>query len=128
MAEEALVLFDGDCAMCSAWVWFVLDRDRAARFRFAPLTSALGAELRRRHGLEHIDSIILVEGERAWVRSGAALRILRSLPRWRLLYALVVIPRFLRDAVYRLIAAHRRRIVAGACRLPTPIERARFLP
>ncbi len=126
MAEEALVLFDGDCAMCNASVWFVLDRDRAARFRFAPLASPMGVELRQRHGLEHIDSIILVEGDRAWVRSGAALRILRHLPRWRLLYALVIVPRFIRDVVYRLVAAYRRKIGNGACRLPTPAESERF--
>ncbi len=127
MAGEALVLFDGDCGMCNASVWFVLDRDRAARFRFAPLASPMGVELRQRHGLEHIDSIILVESDRAWVRSTAALRIARHLPRWRLLYALVIVPRFLRDAVYRLIAAHRRKIGSGACRLPTAAERVRFV-
>lgn len=127
MPGESLVLFDGDCAMCNASVWFVLDRDRAARFRFAPLHSPLGVELRQRHGLEHTDSIILVEGDRAWMRSAAVLRIVRRLPRWRLLYAFVIVPRFLRDLVYRVIAAHRRKLRRETCRLPTAQERSRFV-
>ena len=131
---QALVLFDGVCNFCNASVHFIVDRDPARRFRFAALQSAAGAAALRAQGRAPAagdpDSIVLIEGGRVYERSAAALRIARHLRfPWPLLYAFVVVPRPLRDLVYRLIARNRYRWFGRTeeCRVPTPALRERFL-
>jgi predicted DCC family thiol-disulfide oxidoreductase YuxK len=85
-----------------------------------------------KHGLapEDLSSVVLIEGNRAYQRSTAALRIARRLTGgWRLLYPLILVPRFLRDAVYQQIANHRYRWFGKSetCPATTPDRKARFL-
>ncbi len=130
----AIVLFDGVCNLCSGSVRFIVERDPDAYFRFASIQSEAGAELMREHGLALPEgdpsSIVLVEDGRALQRSTAALHIVRRLKMpWKLLWAFVIVPRFLRDAVYDFIARHRYRWFGkkDVCMVPTPELRARFL-
>ena len=126
-----VILFDGVCNLCNGSVRFVLARDRQRRFRFASLQSAAAAQLLAGRPPGAIgDSIVLVEGERIYQQSTAVLRILRGLGAgWRLLYALIVVPRPLRDAVYRWVARNRYRWFGRteACAVPRPEDRDRFL-
>ena len=92
---SSLVLFDGVCNLCHGTVRFVIERDPGQRFRFASLQSEVGQQLARRHGADPdaLDSMLLLEGERLYRESTAALRILRRLRApWPLAYALVVVP------------------------------------
>ena len=132
--DRPVVLFDGVCNLCNASVNFVLDRDPDARFVFAPLQSPVAAEMLRERGERAPDaepaSIVLIEGPRVTFASTAALRVARQLRGpIKLLYALIVFPRPLRDLVYRFIARHRYRWFgkSDTCRVPTPELRARFL-
>ncbi|UOQ78000.1 thiol-disulfide oxidoreductase DCC family protein [Hymenobacter sp. 5516J-16] len=133
-APSATILFDGVCNLCNGFVQFVIEHDAAGYFRFASLQSAAGQELLRAHGLQpqtEPDSVILVEGGRAHTHSAAALGVLQRLSGgWGVVGTLgKLFPRFLRDAVYRLIARNRYRWFGrqDACWLPTPELRARFL-
>lgn len=76
-----ILLFDGVCNLCNASVQWVLQRDRAGIFRFAALQSEAGQDLLARFGLEtaHFDTVVLVDGDRIFTRSDAALEILRRL-------------------------------------------------
>ncbi len=130
--EHPIVLFDGVCNLCNRSVQFIIERDPEGRFRFASLQSGLGEELQTRLGIDSrgIDSILLVEGDRWYKESDAALRIARGMSgAWRLLWALRFLPRFLRDGAYRLIARNRYRWFGRqeTCWLPTPELRGRFL-
>ncbi|MHB8897728.1 MAG: thiol-disulfide oxidoreductase DCC family protein [Thermoguttaceae bacterium] len=130
--KTPLILFDGVCNLCNGVVRFIVARDRSRCFYFASRQSELGREVLRRHGLdcERDDTIVLVEGERAFLRSGAALRIASRLRwPWPLLYGLIVVPRFIRDGVYRWIAARRYRWFgrSDACPLPPGGLDGRFL-
>lgn len=142
--DGPVVLFDGVCNLCNGAVMFVLDRERGADLRFAPLQSEVALPLLERvFGREEAirlragaagrgdpDSIVLIDGTRGWTGSTAALRIARHLRApWGWLFALVAVPRPLRDAVYRFIAKRRYRWFgrAPSCRVPTPELRARFL-
>jgi predicted DCC family thiol-disulfide oxidoreductase YuxK len=132
--RPAIVLFDGVCNFCNGSVHFIVDRDPAGRFRFAAQQSPEGARLLRQLGLPPAEgapeSILLVEGDRVYDRSTAALRIARRLRfPWWLLYGLIAVPRPLRDLVYGFIARNRYRWFGRTeqCRLPTPSLRARFL-
>lgn len=132
MATHPTLLFDGVCNLCSGSVQFILKRDTRGRFRFASLQSDAGRRLMTGHGLdpEALSSVVLIEDGRAYQESTAALRIARHLPgAWKLLRVFTVIPRPLRDAVYRLIARNRYRWFGKTetCWLPTPELRARFL-
>lgn len=127
-----IVLFDGVCNLCNGSIQFLIKRDRQAHFRFASLQSGTGQKLQADLGMDPqaLDSVILVEGDRWYKESDAALRIARNLPgAWKLLTAFRIVPRPLRDAVYWWIARNRYRWFGKAetCWLPTPELRGRFL-
>lgn len=127
---NSIILFDGVCNFCNSSVNFIIARDRGDRFRFAALQSETGSRLKEEFGLAGTDSIILVEDGRAFAHSTAALRIARRLSGgWPVLYVLIAVPRFLRDAAYRLFAANRYRLFGrkDACMIPTPEMRRKFL-
>ncbi len=128
----AIVLFDGVCNFCNASVNFVIARDKAAYFKFAPLQSVIGEELRTRHGIDKVetDSVIVIENERVYTHSSAALRIARHLDGiWSWTYVFVIVPKPIRDLLYRLFARNRYRLFGrqDACMMPTPDVRARFM-
>ncbi len=116
-----LVLYDGDCAYCNGWVNWIRRRDARGLFRYVALASPEGVGLRGRHGIPaHTDSVVLVQGDRAFVKSDAAWRILAALPGYRVAAtALRFTPRLLRNAGYDLVARNRHRLGMGdACELP----------
>jgi predicted DCC family thiol-disulfide oxidoreductase YuxK len=130
--DHPIVLFDGVCKFCNAGVNFLLDRDSRARLRFATLQSPAGQALLEKFGLptRHFDTFALIQGERCFTRSTAALRVAWLLdPPWCWLYPLLLVPPFLRDWVYTLIARNRYRWFGklDACRVPSPEVRSRFL-
>jgi predicted DCC family thiol-disulfide oxidoreductase YuxK len=131
-SDKAIVIFDGVCNFCDRSVRFVMNRDRRGRFLFASNQSEAGSALLARFGVEpgSVQSVYLVEGDRIWSKSTAALEIARRLPLpWKLSYAWFVVPKFLRDLVYDWIARNRYRWFgkAESCRLPSEAERAKFL-
>ncbi len=127
-----LILFDGVCNFCNASVNFIVARDPGKIFRFTPLQSATGQETLKRFNLSttDLDTMVLVEGETVATRSTAGLKIARRLSGlWPLFSAFLIVPKFLRDAVYNLIAKNRYRWWGkrDACMVPTPEVRERFL-
>jgi predicted DCC family thiol-disulfide oxidoreductase YuxK len=127
-----IILFDGICNLCNSSVDFVIDRDPEARFRFASLQGETGHEFLRRHDFAAatMDSVVLIEGDRMFVRSTAALRIARRLPfPWPLFSIFFILPAPLRDFFYDLIARNRYRWFGRreSCRMPTPELQTRFL-
>ena len=128
---KVLVLFDGVCNFCNDAVLWLIDRDPRERLQFASLQSELGQRIVRERGLSpELRSMAVVEEGRAYARSAAALRALRWLRfPWPLLYVLMLVPRFVRDAAYEYFAAHRY-VWFGkseSCRVPTPALRRRFV-
>lgn len=131
-ANGPIVLFDGVCKFCNASVNFLLARDRRGQLRFAALQSPAGQALLARFHLprDQFASLVLVEGNRCWRRSTAALRIARFLDGpWPLAALLLAVPPFLRDAAYDVLARNRYRWFGqlDSCRVPTPEVRQRFL-
>ncbi|MBX3354251.1 MAG: DUF393 domain-containing protein [Phycisphaeraceae bacterium] len=135
-AEESssapLLLYDGGCALCHRAVRFVVRRDRRHTFRFASLHSRAAAIAIAAAGLRDPlpESMVLVTGGQALVRSDALFAILRELGApWSMLSILRVLPRALRDWAYDLVARRRQRWFGAAdhCALPAPELRARFL-
>jgi predicted DCC family thiol-disulfide oxidoreductase YuxK len=132
MAQQDIMLFDGVCNLCNGAVLFIIKRDKNDRFRFAALESDIGQELLDKHQIDpnKIDSIVLVSGDSAFAKAGAALRIARHLSGlWPVLYSLVIIPKFISNAVYDFIARNRYKWFGKkeSCMIPTPELRSKFL-
>jgi len=142
----AVVLFDGVCNFCDASVNFIIERDRAGYFKFAPLQSDEGRRLANQYGfravsanesstkpnndLIPIDSVILIENGNAYTHSTGALRVIRRLGApWSWLYGLIVVPRPVRDYFYSLFARYRYKFFGrkDQCMLPSSEVRSRFL-
>lgn len=132
-ADSKIVLIDGVCHFCQGAVRFIVARDPEGTFQFASLQSELGTQLAGGVGFEDSgepNTLVLIEGGHQYVRSTAALRIARRLRfPWPLLYALIIVPQPLRDAVYRYIARNRYRWFGkdDTCPIPPPSVRKRFL-
>lgn len=129
---DAVVLFDGECNLCNGAVGFLIRRDASGRLKFASLQSEVGAALAASVGVDAtaLSTFVLVEGGQASVRSTAALRVVRYLRfPWPVLSVFRLVPAFLRDPVYRWVAANRYRWFGkrSTCRLPSPEEASRFL-
>ena len=108
--QKPVLLFDGYCNLCSNSVVFVVKREKGDAFRFASLQSGFTDKLLQKvsHKDDAPDSIVLVEDGKTYFRSTAALRITKKLKwPWPLLYAFIIIPPFIRNWVYDLIAKRR---------------------
>ena len=133
--EHPIVLFDGVCNLCNGTVQFLIRRDRARIFRFAPLQSEAAHRVCAEAGLpapgNDPGSMLLILGGRVFDRSTAALQIARRLPfPWPMCAVFLLVPRVLRDIVYRLVARYRYRWFGKneSCMVPTQELRALFLP
>lgn len=126
-----IILFDGVCNFCNAAINFVIDHDVERRFRFASLQSDIGQRIltENRRSVSDFDTVLLIREGKVYEKSTAALEIARYLRGWTWLYAFRFFPRFIRDAVYNLIAKNRYRIFgkSESCRIPTPEERSLFI-
>jgi len=139
MDDSNLILFyDGVCGLCNRLVQFLLKHDRHGRLRFASLQSDFTAKVLQRHGIDpkDLDTLHVVENfeqpnERVLQRSDAVLRAARDLGGlWTLLATIAkIVPRGLRDLVYRFVAQNRYRVFGkyDTCMLPNPKQRSRFL-
>ena len=125
-----VIYFDGHCNLCNRFVGYLITRDRQHKLKFAPLQGTTAEQRLPREYWERLGTIVYEREGRFLVRSTAAILILAELGGvYKLALVCLVIPRILRDFVYRIIAKNRylwfgRR---DTCRLPSPEERAQFL-
>ncbi len=130
--DGPVLFFDGVCNLCSSSVQFVIEHEAAPVIRFASLQSAFAARVLPALGADPaaLNSVVLVEDGKAFDRSSAALRVAKKLKSpWRFMGFFLVVPSFLRDFVYDLVAKNRYRIWGkkDACWLPSPELKSRFL-
>jgi predicted DCC family thiol-disulfide oxidoreductase YuxK len=130
--DRPIVVFDGECVLCSRFVQFILRHDRNGRFRLLAAQSPIGAALYRHFGLDPIQfgTYILLQDGRAYLRSEASIRILQGLGSpWRLAALARIFPRPLRDAFYDSVARHRLRWFGArpTCYRPDPSQADRFI-
>ena len=129
-----ILIYDGHCGLCHRAVRYVLERDRQKRFRFAANSSTVGSALLADLGVavgHPPETMVLVVGPRFFTHSDAALEIERQLGGIHRLVAMAggLVPRGVRNFLYRRVAANRYRLFGryDACRLPTASDRAQFL-
>ena len=129
---ESIVFFDGYCALCHGWVRFLLWADRKGRLKFSSIQSPvasefLGAELVQ---IDPEKTIIFFSRGQISTKSDAVLNIMTTvgLP-WRFFALFSIVPRFLRDFVYDIVARYRYVFFKRyeTCPLPPSEHRHRFL-
>ena len=110
--DDGIILYDGVCVLCSGWMRFVIQRDRAALLRFTPIQSDYGRALALALHIDpdDPDTNALVWKGIAYRRSDAAIQVLSQLPGLSWVRILRAMPRVLRDSIYRLIARNRYRV------------------
>ena len=122
-AEKLIVLFDGTCGFCKSCVNFVLRHSEKNKFLFLHLQSSDATELLTSFGFpeNYSDSVVLIENKKVFLKSTAALHILRKL-KWTMswLYIFIIIPPVFRDKVYDWVAANRSKIKLNneSCAVP----------
>jgi predicted DCC family thiol-disulfide oxidoreductase YuxK len=129
--QHPVILFDGICNLCNNAVQFVIKRDKKSLFRFSSLQSSFGQNLLNQHNLHHagFDSFILLENGKIYTKSTAALMVAKRLSgAWALLYCFIIIPPFIRNSVYDIIARNRYKWFGKkeSCWLPSPELKIRF--
>ena len=136
-SSNPIVLYDGVCGLCNRLVKFILKRDKGDRFRFASLQSDLASKVLQRHDRDphDLDTVYVVVDyaqptEHLLARSDAILFLLRKLGGiWKLASLGNILPRAMRDAIYKLVARNRYRVFGKyeSCMLPEPKHRTKFL-
>lgn len=132
MTKDHIVIFDGVCNLCSGSVQFIIKRDKEKKFSFTTCQSLAGQKILTQYGSPGTDqsTVVYVKNGVPCFKSRAILEILRDLGCcWNLLYILIIIPRFIRDFVYDLIAKNRYRVFGKreSCMVPPSEIMDRFL-
>ena len=132
MQTRQIILFDGVCNLCNGAVQFVIKHDPHAKFTFASLQSDTGKKLLEAHNLpsNQLNSFVLIQEERTYTKSTAALKVVMQLTGLiKLLYGFIIVPVFIRNAVYTLISNNRYKWFGKkeACMIPSPSLKQRFL-
>ena len=132
ISDKKIVLFDGVCNLCSNSVQFILKRDKKQQFLFGSLQGKYGQEMLKKYQLpaNEFNSFLLIEGDILYTKSSGALRMLKHIGGWwSLLYAFIIVPKFIRDGIYNWIAKNRYKWFGkmNECWLPRPEWKARFL-
>ncbi len=130
--NKSIILFDGICNLCNSTVQFVLKHDKKERFLFASLQSDAAQEilLHFKQDISTLSSLKLIKNGKIYDKSTAALLIVKELnDLWSVLAIFLIIPKFLRDPLYNLIAKNRYKWFGKKeqCMVPHPSLKKRFL-
>ena len=129
--NKKIILFDGDCNLCNKYVNLIIRYDPKDNFRFATIKSQIGQNIIKDLNLINIqeDTLLLIKKKSIYIKSDAVIRILSCLQfPINMLSLISLIPRFIRDYFYDIIAKNRKKIFkTKECLLPNKKNRERFL-
>lgn len=129
---KSIIFFDSDCLLCNSSVQFIIRYDQHERFLFSPLQSEAGINLLQQYGFKPDlnGSFILLHNNKLYTQSSAALTIAKHLSGWvRYTYLFIIVPKFVRDFAYQVIAKNRYKWFGKKeeCLLPSPELKKRFI-
>jgi predicted DCC family thiol-disulfide oxidoreductase YuxK len=132
MEEKPIVLFDGVCNFCNYWVNFAIKRDKKKKLKFTTLQGATAKQLLPQYHINptSLSSVLFIDKGKVYTQSSASLRICKYMDGgWKLFYGFIIIPKFIRDFFYNIIAHYRYKWFGKkeSCMIPTPELRERFL-
>jgi predicted DCC family thiol-disulfide oxidoreductase YuxK len=134
MPKEAnkILLFDGVCNLCNTSVLFVIKRDKHHLIRYTSLQSNKGKLLLKKYNIvdSYLGSLIFIDNQKVYLKSTGALRLCKYLNgMWPLLYALILVPPFIRNAFYDIVAKYRYQWFGKneVCMVPTAELKSLFI-
>lgn len=124
-----IVFYDGECGFCNSSVQFILEHKKINNVYFAPLQSKLAKNILGEHKIEiKLDTLYFLTNHKVYSKSSAALTISKFLkPPYNWLIVFVIIPKFIRDFFYDIIAKRRHQLKAGHCVIPSETDKSLFL-
>ena len=130
-AEPPMLVYDGECGFCNRSVQFILRHERRRDLLFVARGTELGRRLRRSYGMEAVESMLWIEGDRVFAQSDSVIKTAEYLGGWwsRLARVASLFPASLLNLMYKVIARSRRKLMRASanCVVPTPEQRSRFL-
>ena len=131
-ASQHIVVFDGVCNLCNGSVNFIIKRDPKNKFVFSAVQGDFAQELINQNALNNVgeETFLVVKGDQFFMYSDAALEIAKNLSGlWPLLYTLKILPKFIRDSLYKAVARNRYKLFGrtDTCMVPTEELRSRFI-
>lgn len=132
LRHKPILLFDGHCNFCSSAVQFVAKHEKNQKLFFTSLQSSTGQDLLEHYKIDPVktDSLVLIDNDKAYVKSGAALRMTRYMKGlYPILSVFMIVPAFIRNTIYDYIARNRYRWFgrSESCMLPDKELGKRFL-
>ena len=132
LKNKTILLFDGYCNLCHSSVQFILKHEKNNDLYFTSLQSPIGIEILNHYSInpKEIDSLVLIEKNKAYLKSSAALRVSKYLRgAYPICFSLLIIPAFIRNWVYDFIAKNRYKWFGkmGYCLIPDENLAKRFL-
>ena len=129
---KPIVLFDGICNYCNAMINFIIKQDKKNKYLFATLQSGAGQKILKQWNLpgDSFESFLILDNGKLYSKSTAALRLYNQLPwYWKWTQLFWIFPKFIRDAVYNIIAKNRYKWFGRKeeCMVPTSELKERFL-
>lgn len=129
--KHPLLLFDGICNFCNQWVNFIIRNDKEKKIRFAPLQSDAGKSIIKKFNISSDgDTVVLIDNEKIFTKSSAALRIMKHIGgAYYLLLLFMIVPKYIRDVFYDGIARNRYKWWGkrNECMIPTEDVKDRFV-
>lgn len=108
--NNPIIIFDGICNLCNSSINFIIKNDSKRIFRFTQLQSEAGKNLAEEYEIseKNFDSVVLIQNEKVFLKSSAALEISKQLQfPINLSIVFKIIPKLLRDKVYDFISRNR---------------------
>lgn len=130
MENNNILFFDGVCGLCNKSVNFLINIDKRGRIKFAPLQGKTAANLIDKKYTQELSTLVFLSNGKSFTKTSAILTALKVIGGfWQLLYTLIIIPPFIRNIVYNIIAKKRYSWFGKyeTCRMPSAEERTRFL-
>lgn len=130
MTNTKIILFDGVCNLCNGFVNKIIANDPDSIFNFVSLQSELGKELIQKHNISlQIDSVILIESKAVYIKSKAAIRILKVLKMYSFITFFDFLPLAIKDKIYDFVAKNRYSWFGKSetCLIPNENLKSRFL-
>ena len=132
VSSSPIILFDGICNLCNRSVQFIIKHDKEKVYRFAAFQSKAGQKLLQQYNLplKQSSSFLLIENNKAYSQSTAALKVAKNLSGLvKLAVVFNIVPAGIRNIVYNFVARNRYQWFGKkrSCMVPTQDLKARFL-
>lgn len=130
MEDRSIVFYDGECGFCQSTVQIILSNDKSSLIHFASIQSSFTTSFFQsiNEPIPDLSTFYFYYNGQLYSKSNAALNVARLLKfPFPLLFIFKIVPKFIRDFIYDLIAKNRLKLASNSCRIPTVEEKNRFI-